>query len=135
MYQKGLPRPSRASRLDKSAGLASSCAFFTWLLCILSILVIARSEVAGQSDNPQAPTPLESPVVEGQIDALDPGDPRMTRHYYVFNGSQGDLTFEVESTNLNGDVDFFTSAGLRPLSKVTVFARSSPFSASKTFFL
>jgi hypothetical protein len=72
--------------------------------------------------------------VVGTIAARDIGDPRLTDHYYLFNGRPGDLLITVDSKNLNGDVDVFTTSGLRPLLKFTVYSsNSSP--STKSIYL
>jgi hypothetical protein len=69
--------------------------------------------------------------VAGTIVARDIGDARLTDHYYVFTGRPGDLLITVDSKNLNGDFDVFTTSGLRPLLKFTVYAgNSSPVTKS-----
>jgi hypothetical protein len=49
----------------------------------------------------------------------------VTDHFYAFTGLPGDVLITVDSRNLNGDIDVFTSANLRPLLKFTVYAGSS----------
>ncbi|HLL73952.1 MAG TPA: hypothetical protein VK421_01540 [Pyrinomonadaceae bacterium] len=77
---------------------------------------------AAQSSDPEQPTPTLSSEITGRIAPRDVGDPRRTRHFYAFGAQQGDLEITVEGTNLEGDVDLFTAATLRPLAKVTLYA-------------
>jgi hypothetical protein len=93
----------------RSVALASLCA---WLAAF----------AAAQSNDPERPTPAVSNEIAGRIAPLDVGDSRRTRHFYAFSAQQGDLEMTVESVNLEGDVDLFTAASLRPLAKVTLFA-------------
>jgi hypothetical protein len=87
-----------------------------------------------QSTNISAPAAVRTNEVLGTITARDIGDSRLTDHYYVFSGRPGDLLITVESKNLNGDVDVFTTSGLRPLLKFTVYSgNSSP--ATKSIYL
>ncbi len=50
-------------------------------------------------------------------------------------GTPGDLTFTVESKNLNGDVDLFTATGLRPLAHVSLYAGEGATTVSKSIYL
>lgn len=79
----------------------------------------------GQSADIATPSPIRSNQVIGTISARDIGDPRLTDHYYAFVGTPGDVLITVDSRNLNGDIDVFTSTGLRPLLKFTVYANNS----------
>lgn len=93
---------------------------------LLSISIcIAVLDAAAQSLEISAPAPITASELAGRITARDIGDARYTDHYYTFVGNPGDLIVTVESRNLNGDVDVFTSVGLRPLLKFTVYAESS----------
>ena len=92
--------------------------------CLL-LFFIYTSAVVAQSLNPAAPAPVRSNDVLGRIAARDLGDARLTDHYYAFTGTPGDLLITIQSRNLNGDLDVFTAAGLRPLLKMTLYAESS----------
>lgn len=81
--------------------------------------------VKGQSSDIAVPSPVRTNEVSGTISARDIGDPRLTDHYYAFTGTPGDVVITIDSRNLNGDVDVFTSSGLRPLLKITVYSSSS----------
>jgi hypothetical protein len=91
------------------------------IVCIAALGSIARS----QSLDIASPSPIRTNEVAGTIAARDLGDSRLTDHFYIFTGTPGDVLITVESGNLNGDIDVFTSAGLRPLLKFTVYAGSS----------
>jgi hypothetical protein len=88
------------------------------LFCLVSI-------ASGQSTDITAPAAVHTNEVLGTIAPRDIGDSRLTDHFYEFTGRPGDLLITVDSRNLNGDVDIFTAAGLRPLLKFTVYAGSS----------
>ncbi|MCP9496278.1 MAG: hypothetical protein MSG64_17685 [Pyrinomonadaceae bacterium MAG19_C2-C3] len=105
--------------------------------CVLTLcfVLVTVCYAAAQSTDANAPTPLREPSIAGRIAPLDVGDARLTRHYYVFTGLPGDLEIAVTSENLNGDVDVFTFDGLRPLSKLTLFAGGEPLAIEKTIFL
>lgn len=105
--------------------------------CVMTscFVFVTACYAAAQSTDANTPTPLREPTVAGRIVPLDIGDARLTRHYYVFTGLPGDLEIMVTSENLNGDVDVFTFDGLRPLSKLTLFAGGEPLAINKTIFL
>jgi hypothetical protein len=98
-------------------------------LCALNQIVVA------QSSDQNLPTPVLSNEINGRIVALDLGDPRLTRHYYAFEGNPGDLLITVESKNLNGDVDVFTAVTFRPLMKTTMYATSQSSEIVKGIYL
>ena len=84
-----------------------------------------------QSTDVTWPSPVRTNQVLGTITARDLGDPRVTDHFYAFTGTPGDVLITVDSRNMNGDIDVFTSSGLRPLLKFTVYAgTSSPVTKS-----
>lgn len=98
-------------------------------LLVLFLLIFAGFPVLAQSTNESFPSPVVTNEVSGKIAPRDVGDARLTRHYYVFYSNVGDLFLEIESENLNGDIDLFEAATLRPLSKISIYASSN---ASKT---
>lgn len=69
--------------------------------------------------------------ITGTIAALDIGDSRLTRHFYAFEATPGDLIVTVNSRNLNGDVDIFTAVTFRPLVKISVYANTIPPEVTK----
>jgi hypothetical protein len=102
---------------------------------LLALSFMGSGRIAeGQSTDISAPAAVRTNEVLGTIPARDIGDPRLTDHYYLFNGRPGDLLITVDSKNLNGDLDVFTTSGLRPLLKFTVYSsNSSP--ATKSIYL
>ena len=109
------------------------------LLCIaipLAIVVCTLSRaVFAQSSDQNLPSPVLSKEIAGRINALDLGDARLTRHYYAFSASPGDLLITVEGHNLNGDVDVFTAVTFRPLMKTTMIATSQSSEITKGIYL
>jgi len=97
-----------------------------------ALIVTAAS---AQSSNQDLPTPIRSIEISGTIPALDVGDPRLTHHFYAFNGTHGDLLITVESNNLNGDVDVFTAVTLKPLMKVPMYAGAGTSLTSKSIYM
>ena len=86
-------------------------------LCLLA----CGAAVLAQSSDLGSPSPVTGPEIAGVVSPLDLGDSRLTRHFYTFGGGQGDVELTVDSNNLEGDIDLFVSAGLRPLAKITLY--------------
>jgi len=91
-------------------------------LLTLAFLFLTATPAFAQSLDANAPAPVRSNSVTGQIAARDLGDARLTDHYFAFTGTPGDLLITVQSNNLNGDIDVFTAGSLRPLLKLTLYA-------------
>jgi hypothetical protein len=103
----------------------------SWLSLVAALAVCA----AAQSTDQALPTPVFSNEISGRIKPLDLGDPRMTRHFYAFEGTPGDLLITVEGKNLNGDVDVFTAVTFRPLMKATFYADTQSPEVTKSLYL
>ncbi len=104
-------------------------------LAALACLLLAMVGGAAQSSDLNYPTPLYTNEIEGRIAPRDLGDPRLTSHFYTFNGTQGDIVITVESRNLDGAVDLFLTQGLRPLTQITLFSSGSALDVTKSVFL
>lgn len=78
---------------------------------------------------------MRSNGVEAKIGALDLGDSRLTRHFYAFEGTPGDLVISINSRNLNGDMDVFTAVTFRPLMKISIYANTIPPEVTKSVYL
>ncbi len=106
------------------------------LLCALIFFGGAVSGVPAQSTSIDFPTAVSSNVIDGKIAARDLGDARLTSFYYTFEGVQGDIFINVAASNFNGDIDVFTADGLRPLTKITLFAdTNSPSETGRVIYL
>ncbi|HJU55815.1 MAG TPA: hypothetical protein VJ715_14620, partial [Pyrinomonadaceae bacterium] len=108
------------------------------LLCLCGaalLLVIAAHGALAQSTDIGFPTPVRSELVTGTIAPRDLGDPRLTRYFYAFTGTPGDLIVTVEGRNLEGDIDVFTAGALRPLAKISLYAGSSSSGGAQTIYL
>ena len=99
----------------------------------LVLLTAAGVPARAQSGDVTYPTPVFSGEVSGRIAPRDVGDPRRTRHFYTFRGTEGDLVVSLETSQLSGAVDVFTATTLRPLLKFTLFG--DPARLSKSFYL
>jgi hypothetical protein len=104
-------------------------------LSALALLFLLSIGAAAQSTEMEFPTLVRSNEINGVIAPRDVGDPRPTRYFYSFKGAPGDLNVSVESRNLEGDVDVFTAATLRPLAKVSMYAVGMSSSGTKTIYL
>ena len=97
------------------------------------LLALAHGAARAQSGDLGYPTPIFSNEITGRIAPRDIGDPRHTRHYYIFRGTEGDISVTLESAELSGDVDLFTAGTLRPLLKLTIYG--GPTAATKSVYL
>ncbi len=101
----------------------------------LAVVLTAVGSAFGQSIEQDTPTPIRAGDINAAIAVRDLGDPRLTRHFYIFTATPGDLLISVESKNLNGDVDVFTSIGLRPLAKISLYASEVSAKTTKSIYL
>lgn len=101
---------------------------------LVGCLCLSISTVNAQSADITRPAPVTTNDVTASIAARDLGDARLTDHFYAFTGTPGDLLITVDSKNMNGDVDVFTAAGLRPLLKFSIYAGGSG-AISKSVYL
>jgi hypothetical protein len=90
---------------------------------------------AAQSTSQSFPTPVASSEISGTIPARDIGDSRVTTYYYTFEGSIGDVFVNVATKNFTGDVDIFADNGLRPLSKIVVYADLAENETGRVIYL
>ena len=98
------------------------------------VLTATTFTALAQSSDQELPTAVLSNEIRGRIVALDLGDPRLTRHYYAFEATPGDLLITVNSRNLNGDVDVFTAVNFRPLMKISIYANTIPPEVTKSLY-
>lgn len=75
-----------------------------------------------QSNSQDFPTAITSNEISGTINARDLGDSRLTTYYYALGAEQGDLFINLVTRNFTGDIDVFTASGLRPVTKIVVYA-------------
>jgi hypothetical protein len=89
---------------------------------IFLAFLLAAGNARAQSTNQSFPTPVTTNEISGTIKARDVGDARLTSYFYQFDGEQGDLFINVVARNFTGDIDVFTLNGLRPLTKIVIYA-------------
>jgi hypothetical protein len=103
-----------------------------WTVCA----VFAFSfPVYAQSSDQAYPTAITENQISGTIKARDIGDPRVTTHYYTFNGRQGDLFINIVTKNLSGSVDVFDTEGMRPLTNIIVYADVAQSETGRVVYL
>ena len=108
---------------------------FVIVSIVTTLLLLLATGVSAQSTDQDLPTPVRSYEITATIPALDVGDPRLTHHFYAFNGTHGDLLVTLESSNLNGDVDIFTAVTLRPLMKIPMYAQERSSITTKSIYM
>lgn len=101
----------------------------------LPVVLVGAGRALGQSTDQALPTAILSNEIEAKIAPLDLGDARVTRHYYAFEGTPGDLEISINSRNLNGDMDVFTAVTFRPLMKISFYANTIPPEVRKSIYL
>ena len=101
----------------------------------LVVVLLSCGGALAQSTDQEAPTPIRAGDISATIAVRDLGDPRLTRHFFIFTGTPGDLLISVESKNLNGDVDVFTVMGFRPLVKISLYASEVAARTTKSIYL
>ncbi len=92
------------------------------LFCLILTALCLSFSVKAQSSDQNFPTPVTTNEISGIVKARDIGDSRLTTYFYEFDGGQGDIFINVVTKNLSGDIDIFAADGLRPLTKMVVYA-------------
>ncbi len=105
------------------------------ILCVFCILGGAAFSAKSQSTNQSYPTAVASNEISGKIPARDIGDARLTDYFYAFNGNQGDIFINVQTSNFNGDIDIFTAGNLKPLTKITIYADDTTRETGRVVYL
>ena len=108
--------------------------------CFLIIALVVASflylePISAQSTEQLSPTPITSKTLAGKINARDIGDSRLTTYYFAFDGKRGDIFINVVTTNFNGDIDVFTVDGLKPRTKITVYADTSENETGRVVYM
>ena len=107
---------------------------FRVLFCILHFAFLISAGMA-QSTSQSYPTAITSNEISGKIPARDIGDARLTDYFYTFNGNQGDIFINVQTSNFNGDIDVFTAGNLKPLTKITIYADDTMRETGRVVYL
>ncbi len=106
-----------------------------WKGFVALFLALGVQTTLAQSSDVNFPTPLSSNKLSGTIKARDIGDNRLTTHYFVFNGTQGDLFVNVVAKNLDADIDVFAADGLLPLTKMVVASDAQANETGRLIYL
>ena len=102
---------------------------------LLLTLLVTVASLAGQSTSQDYPTPVTSNEITGTIKPRDIGDSRLTSYYYQFDGTQGDVFVNIVTKNFSGDIDIFAMNGLRPLTKIVVYADFAESETGRVIYL
>lgn len=105
-----------------------------FLFAVLLFLIGGLS-VAAQSTIQDFPTAITASEISGTIRARDLGDSRLTTYYYALNGDQGDLFINLVTRNFTGDIDVFTVSGLKPMTKIVVYADYGDVETGRAIYL
>ena len=109
---------------------------FLFSTVLLAAIVSAAAMSAdAQSVSQNFPTPVTSSEINGVIPARDIGDSRLTTYYYTFEGEIGDVFVNISTKNFTGDIDIFADNGLRPLSKIVVYADFAENETGRVIYL
>lgn len=100
-----------------------------------AFMTVAVCTILAQSSDQAFPTAVTENQLTGQIKARDIGDARLTTYYFTFNGTQGDLFINLVTKNLSGSIDVFTADGMRPLTKILVYADLSASETGRVIYL
>lgn len=109
-----------------------------WIKTIFLLAVLGvglGSDLSAQSTSQDFPTPVTSGEISGTIKARDLGDSRLTSYYYALNGEQGDLFINLVTRNFTGDIDVFTISGMRPMTKIVVYADYAEAETGRAIYL
>lgn len=104
-------------------------------LFICAVITIFAASLIAQSTDQSFPTPVRANEISGIIKARDIGDSRLTTHYYTFDGSQGDLFVNIQTSNFSGDIDVYIVPGLKPLSKIVIYSDISVAETGRVLYL
>ena len=104
-------------------------------LAILSLALLFSSNAFAQSKRQNSPSPIVRNEISGTIKARDLGDSRLTTYYYAFKGNRGDIFVNVVTKNFSGDIDIFLVEGLKPKTKITIYADSGQTETGRVIYL
>ncbi|HBR58537.1 MAG TPA: hypothetical protein DEA22_13880 [Blastocatellia bacterium] len=106
-------------RINKRVRFGGTIAPLAVLISIFGLLAV---ESAAQSTDVNFPTPITGNEVKGTVSARDVGDARLTTHYYLLAGGQGDIFINVVTNNFTGGIDLFAANSMDPVTKIAVYA-------------
>lgn len=108
---------------------------FLHSIVIATLLCLCSGLLHAQSTSQDFPTAIVSNEISGTIKARDMGDSRLTTYYFALNGDQGDLFINLVTRNFSGDIDVFTVNGLKPMTKIVVYADYGDVETGRAIYL
>lgn len=102
---------------------------------LLSLTLLASVAAFAQSTDQSFPSPVTENEVSGKIVARDLGDSRLTSHFWIFDGNQGDIFINVVTENFSGDIDVYQASSLKPLTKMVMFADSGVTETGRVIYM
>lgn len=107
--------------------------FAVFIAC--AFIFLGPQAARAQSTSQDFPTFVTTNEVSGFIKARDVGDSRLTSFFYALEGGQGDLFVNIVTKNFTGDIDIWSAAGLKPLTKVVVYADFAESETGRVIYL
>ncbi|NNF00477.1 MAG: hypothetical protein HKN25_15775 [Pyrinomonadaceae bacterium] len=116
---------------------AVMCFSFRSMAGLSAIVISLLFSTTGfsQSRQQNSPSPIIRNEISGTIAARDLGDSRLTTYYYSFKGERGDIFVNVVTKNFSGDIDIFLVEGLKPKTKITIYADSERSETGRVIYL
>jgi len=99
------------------------------------LMIVFTAAAYGQSTDQLFPTPVRTTEITSSIKARAIGDPRLTTYYYTFEGRQGDVFINVQSTNFTGDIDVYVLPGQVPMTKIVVYGDQPETETGRVVYL
>jgi len=108
----------------------------TKLLIAFAVLAaLFAGSAIGQSPDRNFPSAVTESEISSTIKARDLGDSRLTTHYWVFDGSQGDIFINVVTQNFSGDIDVYQASDLKPLTKIVMYADTGVSETGRVIYM
>src|SRR5438552_9334273 len=104
-------------------------------LAFAFLTLVPAWNMSAQSSDQNFPTAVTSNEIAGTIRARDIGDARLTTYFYAFNGTQGDIFINVVTRNFSGDIDIYFLDGLKPLTKMVIYADANLNETGRLIYL
>ena len=101
---------------------------------LFAVLIVCAS-VGAQSSDQNFPSAVTDSEIGSTIKARDIGDARLTTHYWVFDGAQGDIFINVVTRNFSGDIDVYQASDLKPLTKMVMFADAGVSETGRVIYM
>lgn len=108
---------------------------FKTFFVLLGAVFTLSAGLTAQSTDQNFPSPVTQSEVGSTIRARDIGDARLTTHYWVFDGAQGDIFINVMTQNFSGDIDVYQASDLKPLTKMVMFADAGASETGRVIYM